>query len=481
MVTKLRKSIPREIEDELLGRANVVGVGRGPKRIDGKSQGEETIVVFVSQKLHKEDLDEDDIVPETVSIQEQEIETDVQESPGGFFAQHRQRQMQTSAAGQSAQSTRSPRAEAGLSKQMMRAQDAAIQFGETRKDRWRPSVPAGVSIGNENSNSAGTNGTPPLRTENGDVVFLTNAHVAAPFGNSAPDDAILQPGVFDGGVAPDDTIGRLLEAVELSEEEDNTTDSALVEITGNVENDILGVGKLQGWKTATYDVDHYKSGRTTATTSSRLVARDVTARVNYGAEFSEPLTFVGLDVFEAFSAAGDSGSLIGVEESDGFHGTDLLFAGSTAYTLGIPMDAVQDEHGILEPIEAEDDENGVGSAGEEQGQPQLPGANPEGPPELEQSASSSVSAELEAEAQATYTALTGYVAGNSTVYRWHGAWNPGYTVHYSVRPTTNGQFIRGSVYYTYKDGDGNLWYLVQIQNLTSSASYYDVRASYEYS
>ncbi|MDS0294782.1 hypothetical protein [Halogeometricum luteum] len=126
---------------------------------------------------------------------------------------------------------------------------------------------------------------------------------------------------------------------------------------------------------------------------------------------------------------------------------------------------------------------------EQSGQQLSQGLNIEGvsPPGFDaasmgtQSSAIEAGAELEAEAQATYTALTGYVAGNDTVYRWHGAWHPGYTVHYSARPTTNGRYIRGSVYYTYKDGDGNLWYLVQIQNLSSSASYYDVRASYEYS
>lgn len=462
-------------------------MGRGRRRVDGQLTDEEVIITFVEKKVDEDELEEDQIVPQSLEIDDQDVDTDVQESPGGFYALQQQPPQLPSETPQSEVGAES--AEAGrqtASQPTAEPQAVKGPFGQTRHDRWRPLAPAGVSIGHPQI-SAGTLGSPPLITQGGERVFLTNAHVAAPMGKAERGDSCLQPGKYDGGTDPGDKIGELLEWSELSEEKVNTTDSALVKITGNVENDILGVGQLRGWAEANYEEEHTKSGRTTGTTSGRLIARDVTAVINFR---PKQLRFSGLDVFEPFSAGGDSGSLVGIQRQNGsFYGTDLLFAGSTRQTLAIPMNAVQKEHGKLrvqkkQQMNDQQQQTGPAQSGQQQ---QFPQSQSEVPPDLQQGQQGQVPTQQggvtvteTATTQATYTALTGYLNADQTVYRWHGGWHPGYSVHYSVRPTTNSRDVSGSVYYTWRDANGQLWYLLQIQNRSNSGTYYDVRATYEY-
>ena len=60
---------------------------------------------------------------------------------------------------------------------------------------------------------------------------------------------------------------------------------------------------------------------------------------------------------------GDSGSLIGIDDG-GFRATDLLFAGSPEATIGVPIAALEAEHGELSLVgESEADEDGSGGFG----------------------------------------------------------------------------------------------------------------------
>lgn len=373
-VQRFDKEIPDELRVELESKANVVGVGRGPKRTDEGRTDEEAIIVLVREKVPEEDLDESDLVPSTVTIQaegeDEEVKTDVIETGDLYaFAQApqegqtgRTQQGQAERSQGGREQTRRGRQQAGRGQ--------AVQEGRTttgrpaaapgaieapamdRKGRWRPAA-GGVSIGHQDV-TAGTLGSSPLLTQDDEVAFLTNAHVAAPPGVQRG-DPIIQPGRADGGSVPDDRIGSVLEWSTLSADRTNESDSALVAVDdATVENDLLGLDDLRGWSNARFDEPYYKSGRTTGVTSGELLARDVTANVNYRGDFPEPLTFAGLDVFSAMSTGGDSGSLIGRRKADGFYASDLLFAGSDQVTLGIPMNTVQQIHGTLEPITDEE-------------------------------------------------------------------------------------------------------------------------------
>ncbi|TYL38003.1 hypothetical protein CV102_14915 [Natronococcus pandeyae] len=327
MIKQLEKEIPEEIEAELLERENVIGVGRGRKRVRGQYTDEEVIIAFVEKKVEEEDLDEDQIVPQSVEIEDQDVDTDVQAAPGGFHALQQQQTVPRSMVEE-------------------QAVTAPTRPRLTRRDRWRPAAPGGVSISHP-AVSSGTLGTPPLLTQEGERVFLTNAHVAAPMDRAERGDSCLQPGSLFDGRSPGDKIGELLEWSELSADKDNISDSALVKITDDlVRNDILGIGPLKGWTEANYEEKHMKSGATTNVTSGHLIARDFTGLINFRPD--KQLRFTGLDVFEPISAGGDSGSIIGITRQDGsFYGTSLLFAGSVQQTLAVPMTAVQEVHGQL--------------------------------------------------------------------------------------------------------------------------------------
>ncbi|WP_101298053.1 chymotrypsin family serine protease [Halegenticoccus soli] len=305
--------IPEDVRDELESYPNVVGTGIGPKRVDDRETDEEAVVVLVSRKVPRAQLRDAECLPETVRIDDREVKTDVQEVGDVRF-----------------QATVRP----------------VERAGRDRKRRWRP-APAGVSIGHPEV-TAGTLGTPPLRTDDGETVALTNAHVAAPVEIAERGDPIYQPGPADGG-GPADGIGELREWSEIRPEGANRTDSALVAVDeADLRDDVLGVGSLRGWTDAGFGEEYVKSGRTTGVTTGDLRSRD--ARIRVGGYYDEAVVFEGVDVFDPMSAGGDSGSVIGVEREDGFYGTHLLFAGSDRTTLGIPMETVREEHGELTPI-----------------------------------------------------------------------------------------------------------------------------------
>jgi hypothetical protein len=61
--TERVKAVKRTHEDELLNKANVVGVGVGYRRIGGEATRTPALVVMVSQKLPAALLGEDDLIP----------------------------------------------------------------------------------------------------------------------------------------------------------------------------------------------------------------------------------------------------------------------------------------------------------------------------------------------------------------------------------------------------------------------------------
>lgn len=303
--------IPSAVRDDIESRANVVGTCRGPRRVGDRPTDEECLIVLVRRKLPTTQLDPDDVIPETVDVDGETVRTDVQEV-GDLHSQ----------------ATATRPAAAG------------------RKGRVRP-APAGVSLGHPDI-TAGTLGSPPLSTEDGRTVVLTNAHVGAPIDTAEPGDDILQPGPADGG-GENDAIGTLAEAADIARDEPNTTDSALVAVDpDDVTNTILGVGQFAGFTEPTMDATYTKSGRTTGVTTGDLRGRDGRVRVN--GFYDSPTVFEGVDVFGPMSAGGDSGSLIGIVDGGEFRATNLLFAGSDRSTIAAPIPAVEAEHGELTPV-----------------------------------------------------------------------------------------------------------------------------------
>lgn len=321
--------IPDKVRDEIESLPHVVGTGIGKKRIGGQKTDETSLVVFVDRKRPETELAENERVPRTVNLDDGTTSTDVQQV-GDVTTQ---------------------------------AMVDPVDRQSERTDRYRP-APAGVSVAHP-SVSAGTLGSTALETADGETVVLTNAHVAAPQEEASEGDALLQPGPADGGSEGDD-IGSLSDWSEISPDEPNTTDSALVSITpDDIESEILGIGSLTGFGEPDIEgnEEYVKSGRTTGVTSGDLRSRD--ARIRVGGYYDERVVFEGVDVFGPMSAGGDSGSLIGIEDGEGFTATNLLFAGSDQSTIAVPMPAVEEEHGELTPLEGQGGDGGSGRGGED--------------------------------------------------------------------------------------------------------------------
>lgn len=311
--------VPQSVRGQLESLPHVVGTAIGKKRVNGEKTDETSVIVFVDRKVAETQLADEEQVPETVDWDSESFRTDVQEV-GDVTA-------------------------------------LAIEPLEgERTERVRP-APGGVSVAHPVI-TAGTMGSTTLATDDDETVVLTNAHVAAPTGEAEEGDPLLQPGPEDGGGEVDE-IGELREWSVVEPGEINTTDSALVAVDpDDIEDEILGIGPLVEFDEPDIETDdeYAKSGRTTGVTTGELRGRD--ARIEVGGFGDEPAIFEGVDVFTSMADPGDSGSLIGVTEPD-FTATNLLFAGSDDATIGIPMPAVEDEHGELTPTEGkEDNKNG---------------------------------------------------------------------------------------------------------------------------
>jgi hypothetical protein len=159
---------------------------------------------------------------------------------------------------------------------------------------------------------------------------LSNNHVLANSDRGEVGDAVVQPGPYDGG-GPADRIGALAVAIKLSADEPNLVDCALAKLDDGVEVDPAA---FDGPVTGVIAPDQVsglvrKIGRTTGVTRGQISAFEVDGvPVGYDTgvfTFDNQIEIEG--VVGAFSAGGDSGSLI-TTEGDRL-GVGLLFAGST--------------------------------------------------------------------------------------------------------------------------------------------------------
>jgi hypothetical protein len=197
--------------------------------------------------------------------------------------------------------------------------------------RQRPVLP-GSSVGHYNI-TAGTIGAIAREKKTNRDVILSNNHVLANENIARVGDAILQPGIADGGVLPRDTVARLSKWIELTGKKSNSIDAAIAPLAKLIDFDPLnykGIGKLAGTRTAPLlpGTEVKKVGRTTGVSRGRVSAIELD-KVVIAYDMGD-LSFDNQIEIEstgkgAFSAGGDSGSLILDEDN---LGCALLFAGS---------------------------------------------------------------------------------------------------------------------------------------------------------
>ncbi len=215
----------------------------------------------------------------------------------------------------------------------------------TSRDRWPRPVPIGVSTGHPDI-TAGTIGARVV-DGSGNVYALSNNHVYANGNMANIGDAVIQPGTYDDGSAPDDTIGTLSAYVAIDFDGGiNYVDAAIAStnttLLGNsTPSDGYGTPKSTPAE-AYINMKVKKYGRTTGETKGRVYATNATIDVYYGSRIAR---FVNQIVVTpgAFSAGGDSGSLIVVDAKRSPRDRQpvgLLFAGSAFYTLANPIESV---------------------------------------------------------------------------------------------------------------------------------------------
>ncbi len=239
-----------------------------------------------------------------------------------------------------------------------RANDDVLPTG-----RFERPVPLGVSTGHTNS-TAGTLGA--LVTDGRHTYALSNWHVFVPAGEARLGDVLLQPGPYDGGLAPADVIGTLaaFEPVTLSPFASNRIDAALAMtelVAPSTPPDGYGSPRSEPLA-AIPGLAVKKYGRTTGLTYGTVDAIHGSINVTYGSSGSQVARFTGQIILCCnLSSGGDSGSLIVAHDvdEDGHPGPDdrrpvaLLFAGDPTLTIANPIELVLERFGVS-IVEGED-------------------------------------------------------------------------------------------------------------------------------
>ena len=227
---------------------------------------------------------------------------------------------------------------------------ATKRAGPWHRQRQRP-LRIGCSVGHVKI-TAGTLGGFVRPQGGGPVAILSNNHVPANENRAKRGDPIVQPGMADHGIDPDDVVAKLADFVKLRSTGANFIDAATATLAGGIEADLsklAGLGKLKGAGHALLDegLAVAKIGRTTGLTRGRVTAFEmdnVFVQYDKGTlRFDNQIEIEG-EGKGPFSQGGDSGSLI---VDAGRRGVALLFAGTDqggangqGLTYANPLDAV---------------------------------------------------------------------------------------------------------------------------------------------
>jgi len=277
---------------ELLSKPNVVAVGIGHKRYNGKKRDMLCIVCSVTKKLPAKSLSRKDLIPSVIDMEL----TDVQESG---------------------------------------------ELKTLRKDKLRPPE-GGVSAGHVYVTAGTLGGVAKL----GDLqVYVSNNHVFANSNRAEKGDTIIQPGSADDGNSLRDKIAELekFEKIHFEEQESacgtakgvtkllnriakglgskaqfktvskgnktNLVDAAIAAPYGvEVVNCIKGIGPTKGSEEANIDDEVVKSGRTTGITAGKIEQVKATVKVDFGG--GKKAIFEDQLISDIQSGPGDSGSLV---------------------------------------------------------------------------------------------------------------------------------------------------------------------------
>lgn len=224
------------------------------------------------------------------------------------------------------------------------------------RERWPRPVPIGVSLGHQDV-TAGTLGCQVLRSGgcHTDFFVLSNNHVLANRNLGLAYDQILQPGAYDGGTLPGDTVAWLqdFEPIDMSTTASNIMDAAIALTNPGLVGSATppdGYG-MPGYLPvqANLNMRVQKYGRTTRLTTGRVSLLNATLQVDYSnatAQFVGQIVVTG-DNDAPFSQGGDSGSLVVGSGGPGDRRpVGLLFAGSGNLSVASPIQPILNRFGV---------------------------------------------------------------------------------------------------------------------------------------
>ncbi len=332
-VGKNKKNLPR-YASTMFKKANVVGVGLGYRAKGDQQTREQAMLVFVSKKMPREELQSGDLVPRSVRGSIVDV------------------------------------VEIGEVKLLSENEEGENDsYPVNRLGRLRP-APGGVSIGHRRV-TAGTLGAVVKDSDGETRLMLSNNHVLANSttgadGRAAVGDPVLQPGSFDGGKYPEDMIGTLERFIPLlrtqqhsecqvanyweglvnrmlsilfprysiwlqrQDNRGNLVDAAVArpQSEQDILDQVLDIGIVTGQGSAVLGQEVRFSGRTSGYKEGKVIATDVSLYVQLTP--LEQAFFTDQVIVSAISQPGDSGSLVVDRENQA---VGLLFAGSDRVTI----------------------------------------------------------------------------------------------------------------------------------------------------
>jgi hypothetical protein len=311
-------------QDLLLSYPNVIGVATGFRERDGKLTDEIVVQVFVERKVAEDQLSSAHVVPQRVTgFEGATVRTDVVET--------------------------------------------TVPEAQQDTTRYRP-VEAGCSIGPEASVSAGTLGGWACDNTDDTIVLLSNNHVISNLDTMPVLRRIVQPGRFDGGVLPGDVIGALKRHNAVNTVANpppagtviptSVVDAAIgsVDVGVDIDHDVLQIGPaIYELRAPALNMNVQKRGRTTRlTTNGRITSVGMTFNCTYQnrtriSQIQNAFRITSTDG-NAFSGAGDSGSLIFDQAAGQLSGTrpvvGLLYGGG-AFGNGTPFTDANDINAVF--------------------------------------------------------------------------------------------------------------------------------------